>query len=131
VNVRWQAFTSDGFLSAVSGRLANGNKTAEHIGFAVRNGDLVGTVADGGTRDTTTLVSGVSTGRSDQLQASLDATTPEVTFSVNGIEQGSTQSNIPSGTSDAATFSFLAENADSGGSNNELRTGEIYQVQMP
>lgn len=89
-----------------AGRPSDGT---QGFGFKVAGGDLEGVTHDGTTENTATLVSGLSTGLKD-LRAVLNPGS-QVTFYVDETQQGTSQSNLPSGSSEARHTQFTVENS--------------------
>lgn len=102
---------AQGPLYAVSGLISESDKTLRHVGFAMSDGNLVGTVADGSNETTTTLDSSPTTGSPLRLKAILDHSAGDVTFVVNGTQQGSISTNLPSAAGRIAQFNLLAQNS--------------------
>lgn len=116
----------------VMGSIDKGSLTNNHIGFGVEsNGDFVGTVADGTTRNTLTIVADAewSVSQLFDVRFALDPTNDEVEFFHDGESQGTLSSNVPTGTTGAANLTLLAFNADTGGSDGKVDLHRVAQVQ--
>jgi len=113
---------TQGPIYAVFGGVSEGTFTNEHFGFAMKGGDLVGTVADGSTEATTTLVSGATSG-TYRLRAEFNSGT-EAVFYVDGTQQGTISSNLPTGTNFINWLNtYHVENASSTDRALEVTTG--------
>lgn len=123
----------EGMYVAV-GRINEGKLTQAHIGIGIdSNGDLVGTVADGSTQNTTTLraAANFSLKQSEVVRIVLTAG-EEVEWFLGGESKGSVTTNIPTGsTGEPDEYSILAFNAASGGADGVVTFSRGLQVQMP
>lgn len=108
-------------LYIVTGSLAKDDKTGRHVGFAMKNGDLIGTVGNGTSETTTTLVSGASTGQKHLRAEYRSQNSPKVEFYVGGVKQGEITSGLPGSRTDSfRVLHAIAENADSGASSRQM-----------
>lgn len=116
---------SDEIFYATHGRPARGE---EGYGFKFTAGDIQGTVHNGTSENTTTLVSSYSTG-AKKLRAEFTSGT-DVEFFVDGTSQGTLSSGLPSGSvPNGNIYEFSVENTAA--SDKELRVGHYNLVQIP
>jgi len=77
------------------------NLTDEHIFFKVVNGDLIASVADGSTENTSAVIETLSQGDNRVLEGEMDNSVPEARFYVDNSKVATLSSNLPSGTAHA------------------------------
>jgi hypothetical protein len=107
-----------------------GSYNTNHIGVQVNNGDLEGSVSNGSSRSTTTLVSGIPVGTGNRVRIEFVSGT-DVTFYVNGVQEGTISNNLPSGDFGAEKVAYVAENAPSGATDRLHFISQAVLIQHP
>lgn len=129
----WYATVSfkdaQGPIYAILGDATQSDKTLPHIGFAMKAGDLIGTVGNGTSETTTTLIAGATTGPR-VLRFEFTAGSG-VDFHVDGVKEGAISSGLPDSGDNfpGRHYMFLAENSTA--TDRVIQAGNVHHLQHP